>query len=176
MIRMPAMFIALVLGMAMAIGCAGEKADPAGPAARTEIEITTPDTSPAATTVLVAPPAEPLRVVAGDRQRAATRLKASAECSAIEPGLALASLAWRPARELGTEQRIAITILPAGFETDDFRLSDPIAREVSSLEWRAIEGQAVHYWRVLTHQPEGWIASTTGSFTGPICVADEGSP
>jgi hypothetical protein len=137
---------------------------------------TTPETVSPSTTVLVAPPVEPLEIVAGPRSRAATRLKGSAECSAVEPGVAFASLGWRPARQQGTKQRIAVTILPAGFETGEIRLSGPLPRHVSSLEWRAIEGQAVHYWRVVTRQPEGWVASATASFTGPMCVADEGAP
>jgi hypothetical protein len=176
-IRVLATVIAGALGVfAVALGCSGDT-DGVEPAVRTTTEITTLETAPPATTVLVAPPAqESLKVVTGEQSRAASGLEGFAECSPIEPGVARALLRWRPARERGTAQRIAVAILPDGFKTGDFRLSDPLGREASALEWREIEGQAIHFWRVLTLQPKGWIASVTASFVGPICVVDEGVP
>jgi hypothetical protein len=179
-IRVLATVIALALALgvfAAGLGCSGDTEDGAEPAVRTTAEVTTLETAPPATTVLVAPPAqEPLEVVTGEQSWAASGLEGFAECSPVEPGVALALLRWRPARERGIAQRIAVAILPGGFKTGDFRLSDPLGREASALEWRDIEGQAIHFWRVLTLQPKGWIASVTASFNGPICVVDEGVP
>ena len=179
MIRFPAMVvvIAVVTG-AVVLGCSGEDEERGAPT-RTTAETTTTTTTrqakPSTTTVRTASTVGgPLEFVIG-RSRAATALRGLAECSAVEPGVALASLRWRPARDRGTEQRIAITILPNGFETGEFRLSEPLGRNAATLEWRAIEGQAIHYWRVLTRQPDGWVASGRASFTGPICVSDEGT-
>lgn len=161
------------------LGCSGEDEERAAPTARTTVEepTTAPTTTAPTTTVLEAAPAgKPLDVMTGDERSRATDLRGSADCSPVEPGTAFASLRWQPARERGAEQRVAVTVIPGGFETGDYRLSDPLPGDASSLEWRALEGQAIHYWRVFTRHRDVWIASETASFTGPMCVADEGSP
>jgi hypothetical protein len=177
MTRVATMLVAVAVGISIVVvACREDKEDRAEPLTRPQMTSTMSETTPSSTIVPVAPPAKPLTVIKAEESRAATGLKASAECSAIQPGVALAALGWHPARHRGTEQRIAMTIFPAGFENGEYRLGDPLGGSVSSLEWRAIEGQAIHYWRVLTLQRAGWVASSTATFTGPMCVADEGTP
>jgi len=42
----------------------------------------------------------------------------------------------------------------------------------NALVWRPVRGQAIHFWRVVTLQPEGWVPSDVASFEGLTCVAD----
>ena len=103
---------------------------------------------------------------------AATNLFAKPDCDRTKPGRAVAYLHWTPAIKKGTEQRVAVTIVPKGFDAGMFSTSPTVASNATNYVWDRLEGQAIHFWRVLTLQPEGWISSEGGSFRGPTCVQD----
>jgi hypothetical protein len=98
---------------------------------------------------------------------AASNLKATCSCSP-ETGEPVASLSWDPAQNPGSEQRIEVTI----YDWDRADRSSALAADATSFEWTGLHGQAIHEWRVLTLQPEGWVPSNKASFEGPTCTRD----
>jgi len=103
---------------------------------------------------------------------AATNLQSMVECE--EPGKAIAKLSWTPASSPGSIQRVDVTIY--SFEGDQFEISKPLSPDQSSLVWEQLRGQAIHDWRVLTLQSNGWVPSETASFEGPTCVGKVSTP
>ena len=101
---------------------------------------------------------------------AARNLQAEVECDPEVLRKAIAKLSWTVAAGCGLAQRVDVTIL--GFEQGAFESSDSLACDQTSLVWDSLHGQAIHRWRVLTLQPEGWVPSETASFVGLTCVAD----
>lgn len=101
---------------------------------------------------------------------AASNLQAEVECDPEVLRKAIAKLSWTVAAGSGRAQRVDVTIL--GFEQGAFESSDSLACDQTSLVWDSLHGQAIHRWRVLTLQPEGWMPSETASFLGLTCVAD----
>lgn len=97
---------------------------------------------------------------------AATDLRAMAECE--QPGLPVAELTWTVAEERGEAQRVDVTIY--SFEEGQFQSSQLLPPGQSTLRWYDLNGQAIHFWRVLTLHPEGWVPSDLGGFAGPTCV------
>lgn len=135
---------------------------------------TAPGGTPVANTALppfsTLPPGTPILPPGG--QGAATDLHAELTCSEADPRMGVASLSWRPATQLGVEQRVVLTIYRDGFERGDFGASETLKPDQTTVLWQPLSGQAIHYWRVLTLHSEGWVPSETMSFTGPTCVAD----
>lgn len=111
-------------------------------------------------------------VLAAGGPLAATQLQATATCRQGQPGQAFASLSWVPAAQRGSEQRVQVTIYRDGFERGSFRVGAVLSPDRASSEWEPLEGQAIHYWRVLTLHSEGWRPSESGSFEGPTCPVD----
>ena len=111
-------------------------------------------------------------VLAAGGQRAATNLESRTGCSDDEPGKGFADLKWSPATQPGREQKIQVTIFRRGFEAGDFQTSEALAPERTTYRWTRPQGQAIHYWQVLTRHSDGWIPSETAKFEGPACVAD----
>jgi hypothetical protein len=103
---------------------------------------------------------------------AASDLRSEVFCSRLERRKGLARLEWTPAQEPGTAQQVAVTIFKDGFETGQFERSERLPPSQSSLAFEDVQGQALHRWRVLTLQPEGWVPSETARFTGPVCIGD----
>lgn len=147
-----------------------------------------PSTAPSETTTTVqteqAPPTTtsqeppvPVRVATlpPNGTGAAIRLSAKPDCTATtrEP---FATLRWSPAADRGRLQRVVVTIYPDGFAQGRFEASQPLSPDRTKLEWRRVHGQAIHSWRVLTHHEDGWTASETGRFEGPVCAADYAGP
>jgi len=125
-----------------------------------------PELSPSPT-----PPSLDGPMVAGSGQQAASNLESQAGCRQDEPGKGFVDLKWTPAEHRGQEQRLQVTIYREGFESGNFQLSEALPPDRASYQWRP-EGQASHYWRVLTRHSDGWIPSETARFAGPPCVAD----
>lgn len=109
-------------------------------------------------------------------RRAAANLEAEVMCDEVELRKGIVRLSWAIAENQGSEQRVAITIYRDGFETGNYEISKPLSPHQPSLEWDHLKGQAIHLWRVLTLQPEGWAPSVTARFEGLSCVADFVSP
>jgi hypothetical protein len=103
---------------------------------------------------------------------AATNLQSQVDCSLVERRQGLARLQWTPAQEPGTAQQVVVTVFKDGFETGQFDRSERLPPTQSSLVFEEVQGQALHLWRVLTLQPEGWIPSETARFEGPTCLLD----
>jgi hypothetical protein len=112
----------------------------------------------------------PVLVAGGER--AASNLESQSGCREDEPGKGFVDLRWSPATRRGQEQRIQVTIFREGFDTGNFKTSEVLTPERDSYQWTQPEGQARHYWRVLTRHSDGWIPSETARFEGPSCVAD----
>jgi len=104
--------------------------------------------------------------------KAATNLVAKPDCDGVNPRKAIARLSWTPAIKPGQEQRVAVTIFRDGFERGKFDISKGLKPGETNLVWDEIRGQAIHFWRVLTLHPEGWVPSVTARFEGPPCVSD----
>lgn len=131
---------------------------------------TTPEDSaepPVAVKIATLPP---------DGPQAATSLHAAPHCAGTAPPQPVATLRWNPAAERGTVQRVIVTIYPDGFEQGLFEASPPLASDRSSLTWRRVHGEAIHFWRVLTRHGDEWAASRTRQFQGVACPADYAGP
>jgi hypothetical protein len=102
----------------------------------------------------------------------ATNLAAQPDCDPVQPGKAIVRMSWTPASPPGIEQRIAVTIFQDGFDRGEFDLSPALASDRASFVWDCPKGQAIHFWRVLTQQTNGWLPSAIASFEGPLCVSD----
>jgi hypothetical protein len=114
----------------------------------------------------------PPQVLPRSDQDAAGSLQAEMRCDELELRKGIARLSWTVAANQGAEQQVAVTIYRDGFETGNFEISDPLPPYQSSLVWDRVKGQAIHLWRVLTLQDEGWMPSVTERFEGISCVAD----
>lgn len=99
---------------------------------------------------------------------AATNLQSIVECES--PGKAVARLSWTPAASPGATQRVDVTIYT--FEGDQFESSKLLPPDQDSLVWEQLKGQAIHDWRVLTLQADGWVPSEIAGFEGPTCVVE----
>lgn len=108
-------------------------------------------------------------LVAGGK-RAASNLESQSGCSDDELGKGFVDLKWTPATQRGQEQKLQVTIYREGFETGNFQTSEALSPGRPSYRWSRVEGQAIHYWRVLTRHSDGWIPSETAKFEGPSCV------
>lgn len=111
-------------------------------------------------------------ILPGRDQDAAGNLQAEMRCDEQQLRKAIARLSWTVAANQGSEQRVAVTIYRDGFETGNYEISEPLPPYQSSLVWDRLKGQAIHLWRVLTLQDEGWVPSVTERFEGMSCVAD----
>lgn len=98
---------------------------------------------------------------------AATNLEGQAKCSNEQPPKPIAQLRWTPASPTGTAQRVDVTIF--SFDGTKFDSSDVLPGDQTSLLWPRVSGSAIHFWRVLTRQPEGWVSTDIASFTGVTC-------
>jgi len=104
---------------------------------------------------------------------AASGLQAMVGCSESEPRNGIAKLSWDIAPKSGSSQRVVMTIFRDGFITGRFQKSEPLASDETSLVWERLEPGIIHFWRVLTLQPDRWVASETATLDPPMCVADE---
>lgn len=165
-------YLALAVLATAALGFAGmfPFEDPGAGSSQTAGQIFLPllarnpgNTGPAQATPTV-PPDRPILEPGGPR--AATDLRAVAECE--QPGVPVAEITWTVAEERGEAQRVDVTIY--NFEEGQFDSSEILPPGQSTLRWYDLNGQAIHFWRVLTLHPEGWVPSDLGGFAGPTCV------
>ena len=98
---------------------------------------------------------------------AATNLEAETKCSNDQPPKPIAQLRWTPASPQGAAQRVDVTIFD--FSGTKFDSSETLAAGQTSLSWDRVSGTAIHSWRVLTQQPEGWVSSEIADFKGVPC-------
>lgn len=172
--------LAAAVVVLLGLGCAGGD-DAAGtttePGGATTAEQTTPAVPPTQTETGSPPPELPpdVEALAGG-MRAAAGLAAEVRCTQTNPRRAIATLRWTPAEEAGSEQRVLVTNAPDGFAKGEFEAGPPLPPDRAGLEWERVNGDAVHYWRVVTRHEDGWAASPTADFEGEICEADYQSP
>jgi hypothetical protein len=102
----------------------------------------------------------------------ATDLQARTECSNTQLRKGIAKLSWKIASNVGSAQRVDVTIYRDGFETGKFETIGPLPPGQSSLVWERLDPGIIHYYRVLTLHTQEWVPSETASFEGPTCVAD----
>ena len=114
------------------------------------------------------PPGTPILSPGG--ARAATGLAAETECSQTVPSRGNAKLIWTTAVNRGAEQRVIVTIY--SFEDGPFETTEPLPPDQTSLVWTRVHGQAIHFWKVLTLQADGWAPSETAEFEGPACISN----
>jgi hypothetical protein len=125
----------------------------------------TPNTAPTVPTMLSSTPDIPILPPGGPG--AATKLQSEVDCA--EPGRAVARLSWTPASIPGSAQRVDVTIYSFDTKYDSSML---LSADQTSLVWEPLRGQAIHDWRVLTLQVNGWVPSETASFEGPTCIVE----
>lgn len=104
---------------------------------------------------------------------AATNLESEVDCNRAEIPGGFARLRWTVAQNPGQEQMVVVTIFLDGFDTGKFESSKSLRPTDNTLVFDQVRGQALHRWRVLTRQAEGWVPSETARFQGPLCVHDE---
>jgi hypothetical protein len=165
---MPALLLSLVL---LAAACGSE-----GPTLERQADTPPGETQPPPmTTPPMTTPPSVLRGIVGEPggSGAATRLRGEPECG---PGdQPVVHLSWRPARDPGRAQVLAVTAFSNGFETGNFSVSRSLRPRVSTIDWTEVDANAAYTWRVLTRHGAEWTPSKTGGFTGPSCgVADMG--
>lgn len=107
---------------------------------------------------------------------AATQLTAKPRCEETGSRTGVADLSWVPAATAGSEQRVALTIFPEGFDTGNFDVSPPLSARATSYTWPKTNPGGAHRWRVLTKHGSTWTPSQTSMFIGATCVADMASP
>lgn len=130
-------------------------------------------TAPAASTATPAP--SPVVTLPPGGPGAATGLEAQTECDAATHQ-GVAKLSWKAAESPGSEQQVMVTIYPGGFEAGVFETSGALPPDQSSVSWERPGPLALHTWRVITRQPEGWVPSETSTFTGPSCLVGIPNP
>lgn len=121
---------------------------------------------PSATTEASTPPAD---------DRKATDLVATSTCDPADPRREVVELRWSPAATVGSAQRVDVTIFSETFDDDRFASSRDLASDAAALDWTDVSPGALHFWRVVTLQPAGWVASETAQFTGAACIGDDAS-
>jgi hypothetical protein len=116
------------------------------------------------------PPDEPVH----DGGLSATELAVVQTCDPASPASPAVVLTWRPAAA-GT-QLVAIAVLPDGFETGRYTVTNELPAEQASYSISPVQPGGVYRWRVLTRTAEDWTASEIAEFTGPTCILDTPSP
>jgi hypothetical protein len=99
----------------------------------------------------------------------AAKLQAEPGCS-FDDGRAEARLSWQPSA--AGAQIVVVAPETRGLDGGRFWASGQLKAASSQLVWRRFAGQAVHVWAVLTRERDGWRASESASFTGPLCAVD----
>jgi hypothetical protein len=111
-------------------------------------------------------------ILSGGGARAASGLEAVAGCSNTEPRTETLELHWALADRLGSAQRIDITIYSELFDDRRYESSPLLGADEKSFDWDGVSPGAVHFWRVLTRQADGWVPSETARFTPGACIGD----
>jgi hypothetical protein len=111
-------------------------------------------------------------ILSGGGARAASGLEAVAGCSETEPRTETLKLRWALADKPGSAQRIAITIYSELFDDGRYESSPLLLADQTSFDWDGVAPGAVHFWRVLTRHPDGWVPSETARFTPGACIGD----
>lgn len=177
-----------LLGITLLVGCT---AGPSTPGGNEATPTRPPATEPSPTTETVdeqspsptPSPAEPSPTATGGEgtpsptssavpSKTATELESETDCSDEDPQQGVVQFSWTPSATRGDAQRIDITTVRGGFERGQFTSLDEIGPELSSLRWEEVQGQAIHFWRVMTLHGDQWAASETAEFEGPTCIAD----
>ena len=100
----------------------------------------------------------------------ATHLEAVAGCEGEGPNNHVADLTWQPAEPPGERQRLVLSYLEGGLDTDAFVPSPALPADRSSYHWIQMgPGTETRYWRVLTYRDGEWLPSETATFPGVDC-------
>jgi hypothetical protein len=91
-------------------------------------------------------------------------------CEGDGPNNHIVDLAWVPAQPAGDGQRLVLSHLEQGLDTDAFSQSAELSPGVASYHWIHLNpGTRPRYWRVLTRYGGVWVPSETGRFNGVEC-------
>ena len=70
----------------------------------------------------------------------------------------------------GDAQRLVLSYLPDGLDTDAYVQTPSLPPDQSEYHWVHLNpGTGQRHWRVLTRHGEEWVASQTASFDGIVC-------
>ncbi len=105
--------------------------------------------------------------VASNGGGAATGLTATAECVGGPPE-PVVHMHWDPSGD--GRQRVQVTVFADGFATGRIDRSRRLSSRQSRLTWRRAQGEAKHYWRVMTRIDGRSVPSEIATFEGPGCV------
>lgn len=119
-------------------------------------------------TVTTTPPTDSGGPPRGPRLAHPSGLTADPHC---EDGRAVVDLAWVPATG-DRPQRVEVTIRRDGFEGGEVDAGPELGPDASGLRWDRLEGQAVHYWRVVAGEGAARVVSEVATFEGPSCPVD----
>jgi len=111
-------------------------------------------------------------ILTAEGPRAATNLRAGAECDLDQPWKGIVNLNWTIASLPGSEQRVIMTVYRDGFEVGRFDASDSLASDQSGMMWDRLSPGIIHFWMVLTRHEDGWVPSEQSSFEAPVCAVD----
>jgi hypothetical protein len=115
-----------------------------------------------------APP--PTATTAGPDAAVATQLRAVAGCEGSGLNNHVADFSWRPAEPPGDGQRLVLSYVPGGLETDAFLRTGTLPADQSSYHWTQMNpGTGPRTWRVLTKRGDTWVRSETATFHGVDC-------
>ena len=115
---------------------------------------------------------------------AASELAAAAQCHPAKRRASLVSLRWQPsaagqdgeASEQGgapsLAQRVELTKFRDGFSTGRLEATRRLESAIEAVAVDSPETGINYYWRVLTLNEQGWVASAVGRFEVPICPWD----
>jgi hypothetical protein len=102
----------------------------------------------------------------------ATELDYIADCLDLSPREGIIAFSWTRGERLGNAQRIDVSKLREGFDTNRFDSSPSLAADLRAVSLQNPEPGVYYYWRVLSETPSGWIASPVARFEAPICPSD----
>ena len=116
-------------------------------------------------------PAQPSTATTEEPETAvATGLRAVPGCEGSGLNNHVADFSWRPAEPAGDKQRLVLSYVPGGLETDAFLQTAPLPADQASYHWIQMNpGTGPRTWRVLTLRGDAWVPSETATFHGVDC-------
>jgi hypothetical protein len=175
-VRVAARVVVAVVALGSLAACSrdGDDTSPVSSTSRAVVTTTSSSTAstttPAPTTDSSLPERPPPNEPVVERSGGASALRDAASCDPANPAVSLVVLSWRPSAT--GEQLVAVSLLPDGFGTGRYVVSEPLAPGAARYELRRLEPGGVYYWRVLTRRGAEWIATPVQSLSGPTCIVD----
>jgi hypothetical protein len=174
-----AAFLLSVLATAATVSCTRQGAEPSPTVMPTAsipvsaLPTPTPSRDPgfgsAGVAGLKGTPPPRAQIREGEGALTATSLRAVPAC---EGARSIERLSWEPAKQRGSEQRIAVSTREDGFETGVYRVSAALSAGATRYTLRELQPGGVYQWRVLTRHGDRYDTSDTATFDARACAVD----